>query len=268
MFHIIASDLDGTLLNSNHQITSFTKKIIQLLTAHNNIHFIFATGRHYANVIKIRDILKTNSYMITSNGARIHNDQGKIIEKHNFNTEIAADLIKIAYYDPHIITNIFRDNEWLINRKYQFNKKNNFQENTISYRIYKKNMSSLQEICKIYFTSNNQKKLLSLEKKLYEKWGNKINISFSLPTCLEIMPQGISKGYALEKVVYLLGYTLQNCIAFGDGMNDKEMLSITGKGCIMLNAQQRLKNTLPHLEIIGSNKNDAVPHYLKNMYHL
>lgn len=266
MFHIIASDLDGTLLNPNHQITPFTKKVIQSLISYNNIYFILATGRHYKSTIKICNILKTNSYVITSNGARIHNNQGKIISKHNLNKTIAADLINIVHYDSSIVVNIFNNNEWLTNRKNKLNIKNNFQEKNIPCRTYTKNISSLQEISKIYFSSNNQQKLLSLEKTLYEKWGNKINISFSLPTCLEIMPEGISKGYALIKVVNLLGYTLKDCIAFGDGMNDKEMLAITGKGCIMYNGQQQLKDTLPHLEIIGSNAHNAVSYYLKNLY--
>ena len=44
----------------------------------------------------------------------------------------------------------------------------------------------------------------------------------------------------------MLGYTLSDCIAFGDGMNDAEMLSMAGKGCIMANAHQRLKDLHPN----------------------
>lgn len=267
MFHIIASDLDGTLLSPEQKITPFTKKILQLLTTRNNLHFIFATGRHHKNVIKIRNNLKIKSYMITSNGARIHNTHNQIIAIYNLNKEIAGDLIKIVHYDSKIITNIFRNEEWLINRKDISNQIKKINENDdISYRIYQKNTLNLDGICKIYFTSNNQKKLLLLEEKIQKKWGNHINISFSLPTCLEIMPGGVSKGQALEKVVKLLGYQMKDCISFGDGMNDKEMLSMTGKGCIMYNAQKQLKNLLPDLEIIGSNKDEAVPHYLQKMY--
>jgi hydroxymethylpyrimidine pyrophosphatase-like HAD family hydrolase len=49
-------------------------------------------------------------------------------------------------------------------------------------------------------------------------------------------------------------------------MNDVEMLSMSGKGCIMRNAQQRLKDTLPTLEVIGSNADDAVPHTLRKLF--
>ncbi len=69
-----------------------------------------------------------------------------------------------------------------------------------------------------------------------------------------------------EAVAKKLGYSLQDCIAFGDGMNDAEMLSMAGKGCIMGSAHQRLKDLHPELEVIGTNAEDAVPHYLRKLY--
>lgn len=105
-----------------------------------------------------------------------------------------------------------------------------------------------------------------LEQAIAARWGDRVNVSFSLPTCLEVMAGGVSKGHALDEVARRLGMTLQDCIAFGDGMNDKEMLSMAGKGCIMSNAHQRLIDVLPALEIIGSNADDAVPHYLQKLF--
>jgi hydroxymethylpyrimidine pyrophosphatase-like HAD family hydrolase len=80
------------------------------------------------------------------------------------------------------------------------------------------------------------------------------------------MAGGVSKGHALEEVSKLLGYSLKECVAFGDGLNDKEMLIMAGKGCIMSNAHQRLKDLLPELEVIGSNTQDAVPRYLRKLF--
>ncbi|GAL16219.1 hypothetical protein JCM19233_7242 [Vibrio astriarenae] len=44
----------------------------------------------------------------------------------------------------------------------------------------------------------------------------------------------MSKGEALKAVAESLGKSLQDCIAFGDGMNDVEMLTMAGKGLVML----------------------------------
>ncbi len=105
-----------------------------------------------------------------------------------------------------------------------------------------------------------------MEDAINARWGDRVNVSFSFPTCLEVMAGGVSKGHALEEVAKIIGYTLQECIAFGDGMNDLEMLSMAGKGCIMRDAHQRLKDMLPELEVIGSNVDNAVPHYLRKMF--
>ncbi|WP_159715074.1 sugar/pyridoxal phosphate phosphatase YigL [Blochmannia endosymbiont of Camponotus nipponensis] len=262
MFRIVASDLDGTLLTPDYRLTSFTKKILQLLT-NRNIHFVFATGRHHINVMKIRENLKIDSYMITSNGARIHNSDGKLIASYNLDTDIVSDLLYIVHHDAQIITNVFYNDKLLMNKSIL---QPRWLTNGANFDVYQKNTLPLDGICKVYFTSNNYQRLLCLEKELNTRWEHRVNVSFSLPTCLEVMPEGVSKGHALEKVAKLLGCQLKDCISFGDGMNDQEMLSMAGKGCIMSNAQQRLKDTLPLLEIIGSNKYDAVSHYLQCIF--
>ena len=49
------------------------------------------------------------------------------------------------------------------------------------------------------------------------------------------------------------GYTLEQAVSFGDGFNDVQMLSASGKGLIMGNAPALLKETLPDLEVIKTN---------------
>lgn len=264
MFHIVASDLDGTLLSPDHRLTIYTKKTLQSLTAR-GINFVFATGRHHIDVAQIRDNLAINAYMITSNGARVHNPSGKLVFSHNIDKDIALELFKIAHEDPKILTNVFRKDTWFINRN-RTDQENFFRESIFNYQIYKQEDLSGNEVCKVYYTSDNYTSLMMLENTLNSRWGNRINVSFSMPVCLEVMAGGVSKGRALDRVAKLLGYSLNDCIAFGDGMNDKEMLKMAGKGCIMKNAQQRLKNLLPELEIIGTNKDEGVPNYLCKMY--
>ena len=118
----------------------------------------------------------------------------------------------------------------------------------------------------MFFTTDSHERLLPLEQAINARWGDRVNVSFSTLTCLEVMAGGVSKGHALEAVAKAMGYSLQDCIAFGDGMNDAEMLSMAGKGCIMGNAHQRLKDLHPELDVIGLNADDAVPHYLRELF--
>lgn len=118
----------------------------------------------------------------------------------------------------------------------------------------------------LFVNRYTHEKLLPLEQAINARWGDRVNVSFSTLTCLEVMAGGVSKGHALEAVAQAMGYSLKECIAFGDGMNDAEMLTMAGKGCIMGNAHQRLKDLYPELEVIGINADNAVPHYLRDLF--
>lgn len=78
MYQVVASDLDGTLLSPDHTLSPYAKETLKLLTAR-GINFVFATGRHHVDVGQIRDNLEIKSYMITSNGARVHDLDGNLI---------------------------------------------------------------------------------------------------------------------------------------------------------------------------------------------
>jgi hypothetical protein len=77
------------------------------------------------------------------------------------------------------------------------------------------------------------------------------------------MAPGVSKGAALKAVAESRGLSLENCIAFGDGMNDLEVLTMAQKGLLMETAHEKVKAALPDTEQIGSNEDDAVAHYLE-----
>lgn len=263
MYNVVASDLDGTLLAPDHRLTPFAKETLKLLIRR-GIHFVFATGRHHVDVFQLRDSLGIDAFMITSNGARVHNTAGDLIFSHNLDADIAKELFAVEYHHPEILTHVYRHDEWHLNR-HVTEELDFFRESAFSYTLFETGLLDTDGISKVFFTSKAHETLLPLEQAILARWGDRVNVSFSLPYCLEVMAGGVSKGHALEMVAKKLGYTLQECISFGDGLNDKEMLTMAGKGCIMSNAHQRLKELLPELEIIGSNAEDAVPKFLRHL---
>lgn len=266
MYRIVASDLDGTLLSPDHTLSPYARETLQLLTR-KGIHFVFATGRHYIDVAQMRDSLGIDAYMITSNGARVHNTAGELVFSHNLDEDIALELFAMQHANPDIYTNVYRDEEWFLNR-HRPEEMDFFRESDFNYQIYEPGQLSTDGISKVFFTCAIPELLVPLELALIARWGDRVNVSFSLPTCLEVMAGGVSKGHALDAVSKSLGFSLKECIAFGDGMNDKEMLSMAGKGCIMSNSHQRLKDILPELEVIGSNADQAVPNFLRKLYNV
>ncbi len=267
MFHVVASDLDGTLLTPEHKLSAFTKHILQSLRER-NIHFIFATGRHHIDVAQMRENMEIDAFMITSNGARVHDSNGNLVFSQNIQPDLAADIAQICQDDPLVYTHVYRGDDWLINKEDPFSL-SFFNDTDFTYQLFDPNNFKTDDIAKIYFTTTNDDlhaHLLSIKRKLRATYGDKISIAFSTPNCLEVMAQNVSKGSALKNVVEKLGFTLQDCIAFGDGMNDYEMLQRVGKGCIMKNASPDLCALLTDLEVIGSNAEEAVPNYLCDLY--
>ena len=57
---------------------------------------------------------------------------------------------------------------------------------------------------------------------------------------------------------------MATCMAFGDAMNDLEILNQVGYGFIMQNAMAQLKAQLPHLPVIGNCATQGVSHYLNH----
>lgn len=110
MYQVVASNLNSTLLSPNHTLSPYAKKTLKLLTAR-GINFVFATSRHHVNVKQIRNNLKIKSYIITSNGARVHNLNSNLIFAHNLNRNIASNLFGVVNNNPNIITNVYRNNK-------------------------------------------------------------------------------------------------------------------------------------------------------------
>lgn len=265
MFKIIASDMDGTLLNPEHRIGSYTREILHTLHERGYI-FAFATGRHHIDVSQHRELLGIPAYMITSNGAQVHDIDDNELLKQYIKPDVVNELVALMRGDDAIEIQMYTSTEWLINKEspssLQFHKDSGF-----AYRLFDDKKPPVDDIAKVYFTSDNQdhEHLKELEIKINRELKGKVHTAFSTPWCLEVMEAGVHKGTGLEAVVKANGCTLDDCIAFGDGMNDVEMLTCVKKGLIMQTAHESVKMSAPELEIIGSCLDESVAHYLEDL---
>ncbi len=265
MYPVVVSDLDGTLLNSQHKIAGRTKKVIRRLNGQ-GIKFVFATGRHYEDVKTFRSQVGIDMYTITSNGARVYNPQGDVIIRHDVQESISREVIQIARkYSNKVILNAYTEDRWYVEQEceelLEFSADSGF-----TYTIGNLDSIPHGEVIKLFFCSEKHEDMIELEREIKAAYGDAVSTAFSLPTCLEVMSAGVNKGYALNEVLTLKRQTAENTIAFGDGMNDVEMLRLVGKALIMGNGQQKLKDQLPDAEVIGHHNDNAVADYLDQQY--
>lgn len=262
MYKLIISDLDGTLLNEKHTISEYTKEIIEKINK-KGIHFFLATGRHYLDVFQIKKELgMPKTYTISCNGARVHGPNNELLIEHNINDNIANEILKLEI-EEDVTLCIFTDEKITI-----FSEKDlwEYEGRDIPYELREIKGYKAKNPIKWFYHSTNHEKLVALDNKIKEKWGNEVDTMFSMEECLEIMPKNISKGYAIKEIAKLESINVKDILAFGDGFNDLEMLSVVGKGIIMENASEKLKKALSDNEIIGKNYEDSVAKYLKKLY--
>nr|WP_315216000.1 Cof-type HAD-IIB family hydrolase [uncultured Flavobacterium sp.] len=256
---VVISDLDGTLLNSEHRISSYTKSIFKELHEQNYL-IIVATGRHHLDAMAIIEELGFPVYLVTSNGARIHSPTKELLFAFNLKSEAVQSVLSLEI-DPEITTVLFKEEVWQTSKT---NKKLNSFQKEMTYPPEVVDFDTLEDFSaiKIFFTHDNHEKLVALKERILVDHSEEFSHAFSLPICLEFMDKSVDKSVAIAKILEKENFSFQEAIAFGDGFNDENMLKATGKGLIMGNAPENLKDKLSHLEVIASNDNDGVAKYL------
>ncbi|SUC10905.1 Cof family protein [Pasteurella canis] len=266
-FRAIVSDLDGTLLNTNHVVGDFTIETLQKLAA-KGVDIMLATGRNHTDLLPIlKKINIENAVMITSNGARAQDLQGNLLVRNYIPELTAFEIMNLSFDRTRVCVNSYQGDDWFINidvpqlRKYH-------QDSGFMYEVVDFAQHHGRATEKVFFIGREPQDLVQIETHLKTAYGDSTSITYSTPVCLEVMNQNVSKASALEQVLANRDYGMQQCIAFGDGMNDVQMLTQVGKGCVMGNADPRLKAACPDLEVIGLNAQESVANYIRTLFNI
>jgi Cof subfamily protein (haloacid dehalogenase superfamily) len=267
MYQVIATDLDGTLLNSDHQLDPFTVATLRRLEAR-GLRFVIATGRHFRDVAGIRDVLGIRPYLITSNGARVHDANDARIHAHDLAPELVRRLVRPEVTGAHgrVIVNLFADDAWLIDRDAP-NLLALHQDSGFGYAVIDMAAHDGRNIAKVLYIGEPAD-LAEVEVNLARQFGDALYVTYSLPDCLEVMAANVSKGRALAFVLDRFGVDARRCVAFGDNMNDIDMLETAGHPFMMNNANPDLIAHLPHVPRIGNNFEAGVAHHLRSLFPL
>jgi len=265
MYKAVISDLDGTLLNSKHEISDYSKEIIGRIIK-KGIKFIIATGRHHKDAMCFKKQLGADSFLVSANGSVVHDYKNRPIINNTIPKDYAEYFLNLDL-ENEIMQNVYTFDKWYVNMDVpevnKYHKESGFTPNIVELKkISTDNISKFAYICE------DSRVLDKLEEKLKKdkNISKNINITASLDICLEIMGKGVSKGKAISEILRREGISLEETIAFGDGLNDKEMLELVGKGLIMGNASEKLKEALPNNEVIGTSDEDSEAKYLKKIF--
>ncbi|MTH44737.1 HMP-PP phosphatase [Intestinirhabdus alba] len=258
MVRLAAFDMDGTLLMPDHRLGEATLTALARLRDR-DIALVLATGRHALEMQHIVSTLALDAFLIAGNGTRIHTQEGEVVHRQDLTADVAEPLLRQAW-DTKASMHIFNDDGWFTGRALPALLQAHVYSG-FSYQIVDVKHMSTDRVTKVCFCGEHED-LLRLKTQLHEALGERAHLCFSGVDCLEVLPPGCNKGAALAALCERSGISLADCMAFGDAMNDREMLGSVGHGVIMGNAMPQLIAELPHLPVIGHCRSQAVSHYL------
>lgn len=254
-YKAVFSDIDGTLLNTNHQITEDTKKKIQQINKE-GIPYVLVSARMPKGMTNIRAELGAKSPMICYSGALVVDEDDKPIYSVALPKESARKLCKrIQKLDSKISISIYTNDEWLVEDKTEYWAAQETEiTGVIPEEVSFEDEEVYQEVHKI-LCMGNKGDIAKLEQRLVKEFPE-IRIYRSKDTYLEIMSMKASKSDAIHMLKNHFNVEREEIIAFGDNFNDIDMLQYVGLGVAMGNASEEVKNAADIVTDINDNEGE------------
>ena len=234
--YTLVSDMDGTLINSNKEISKENLDAIKYFV-NNGGKFTVATGRMVASVECFLDRLNLDLPAILHNGGKIYDYNNKKVVYEHFIEEDRKESIKKVWENrPDIGIEIFCDEVVYIYRECKYTKRYNKYSYDIVYNLPKEIWN--KPWVKVLLIGDEEV-LDEFEKEYRNKYDKGMSVR-SGANYLDVIGNGTSKGEGLLKLIELYNLDKGKIIAVGDNMNDLEMIHIAKYGFILKNGTKRV----------------------------
>tara|TARA_R110002050_G_scaffold190539_2_gene325207 strand:+ start:1086 stop:1880 length:795 start_codon:yes stop_codon:yes gene_type:complete len=228
---MVVTDMDGTLLNSKHEVSN---RFFNLFTElrKRNILFVAASGRQYNSIIDKLEPIKNDIIVIAENGGFAVQNEKEIVSTplpNHTKNEVITLLKDVKHIHPVLCG---KHNAYINNDSALFEQK--LKEYYSNYQVLDNLTDFDGEIVKIaiyHFESS--------EKFIYPKvfhLENELQVKISGANWVDISSKNANKGYALQKVMQENNIQPHELLVFGDYNNDLEMLALADYSVAMENA--------------------------------
>ena len=240
MIKLIASDMDGTLLNDKMEVSDENAQAIREAQAA-GIEFMVATGRGVTEAKPLLAAQNLKPAFITLNGAMVFDEAGKTLQKDNIYFEVVTN--KGVFSDSRVeriqnvadlLVDLNPDTTYklavalaaarleLMNINYVDNYQELLDDPTI-------------QIMKFIAFTGERHDILKAPAKTFEATG-KLSVTSSSANNIEVNNIKAQKGYAVEAYAKQRGITMDEVMTIGDNLNDASMIKMAKYGVAMGNA--------------------------------
>lgn len=249
---LIASDMDGTLLDENGQVPPETFDLI-LALRERGVRFVASSGRRYDRLCDFFSPVKDRMDFVASNGAQVFAD-GVQIDREVYSHLAIRRLAKTVAMFPNMHLALFdRTKSYLLDDEDKFVREVDKDLPNVE-RIYELPSPQVSIIKASIFCDDGN--VMDNAYVLQRELGGLFTFAPSGSSYIDAMQPGISKASGIAQVMEYHGIDASEVMAFGDAMNDYEIIRFVGTGCAMANGRPALRAVADR--VIGSNIEHAV----------
>lgn len=253
---VVVLDVDGTLLDSKHLLTPRTEKALNAAVA-KGVQIVLATGKTRASMLKTIDQLGMKTPGIYLQGLAIYDGEGELRHQMVLDPALARQVltfcedrgyVMVAYSGERILSHVY-------NQQVE-------EGLTVHHELAPEVVGPLQNLLgsmsfNKLIACGDSRAVTALRWQLNAQIGGQARLmQAGIPTMLEILPPGGSKGTALKLLLKDMKVAPENVMAIGDAENDIEMIQLAGIGVAMGHAHQTVKDAADH--VTGTNDEDGV----------
>ena len=274
---IVSLDLDGTLLDSRKGLSPRNRAALER-AAEKGVHVVPTTGRFFGMMPAVVRELPFVRYAITINGAQVYDretDEAIVREEMPVDDSVAM----LEMLDGHdVIYDCYRQNwGWMTESlqakaadyatdEHYLKMVREFRRPVADLKAHLRETAAEGGVQKIMLFSRRDDpsaaELAAIRRELAERFPS-VRVTASTWNNLELNSSAAHKGNALRRFAEHLGLSLENCAAFGDGLNDLSMVEMAGVGVAMANAVPEVKRAASRLA--PSNDEDGVAAVLEQL---
>lgn len=266
MYRLIALDIDGTLLNGEHQVPRENYEAIQEARAA-GVKVVLATGRSWPEAVEVARDAGCDDLVVCEGGAAVADfARGAILESWKIPDQTGLEILEaLSRWEVGLM--LFAGEELVINSRCEEAFRNYPSATFRSKRVVCDDLTGfLKEhglpLNKIFLLGRPDQ--FPALRALLGRWED-VYITSSGPDNLEILARGVDKGTGIAALARRLGIPMEEVMGIGDSDNDRGMLAAVGMPVVMGNAAPEIQALGRHITDTNENAGvaKAIRHFLR-----
>lgn len=216
---LVISDIDGTLITSNHEVTARTREAAAKLYER-GIKLSLASSRPPRSIRPLAELLNLRSPFAAFNGALVITSEGEVMATSEIRPDVTARIKAIAD-DLGIGVWLYDEEEWYVSERNPFVDR---EEHTSGFSPNMDDYGARLEGGLNKLTVVGKPELVAIaEERVFGELSEMVSASRSKPRFLDVTAHGMHKGTVVVRLAEVFGISTDQVAVIGDGPNDIEM---------------------------------------------